>query len=837
MPSLRQKSFPEVKIITAMIALALLGYSSCGFSRDHFNPALLENNQPSMNNIDLSSFEEGMQQSGKYRVDVMLNNDYVDSKDIEFTAKGEQAGNLYPCLSMEFLKKLGVLVNNFPELNEKQGCTNFEIIPQASANYDLASQQLQLSIPQAALSPVLRGYVDPALWDQGVMAFLLNYNLTGDETRNDASGMSQSQYANFRPGLNIGPWRIRNYTTWNHDSDGNSDVENVYTYAQRDIIPLKSRLTLGDSSAPSDIFDSVPFRGAQLTSDEDMRPDSLRGYAPVVRGIAKSNAQIIIRQNGYTIYQSYVPAGAFVIKDIYPTGGSGDLNVTVKEQDGSTQEFVVPFASLPLLQREGNMKYSVTAGKYRSYDASVEKTPFAQSTLIYGLPWGVTLYGGAQFSAPYTSVAAGVGKNFGQIGAFSTDVIAARSEIENNPTQTGRSFRVRYSKDFVQTGTNFTMAGYRYSTKGFYSLPEVMETRSNDGALTDRRRNRVELMLTQTLGEGLGSLTGSVIEEKYWNNDASMKSWSLAYNNSIKAISYSLSYTYNQNTSSSDYDDNHYNDNVFMLNVNIPLDRLLPGTYATYSLNNSKQGGASQSLGLSGTALEGNNLSWSIQQSKDRSGYMGGANLDYQGAKAEASAGYNYSPTSQQVTYGVSGGVVVHSGGVTLSQPLGETVAIVDAKNAQGTGIVNQTGVKIDGSGYAIMSNLTPYHKNTITLDTSSSGDNVEIEDNGVTLVPTRGAVVKANFISHAGYKALITLKTPTGVVPFGAMVSFSDAQDAQGFITGDAGQVYIVGMDKKEGTLQAKWGNSQAYSCTAHYTLPANPVAGGIYIINSTCE
>lgn len=57
-------------------------------------------------------------------------------------------------------------------------------------------------------------------------------------------------------------------------------------------------------------FDSVSFRGVQLASDDNMLPDSLKGFAPVVRGIAKSNAQITIKQNGYTIYQTYVSPGA-----------------------------------------------------------------------------------------------------------------------------------------------------------------------------------------------------------------------------------------------------------------------------------------------------------------------------------------------------------------------------------------------------------------------------------------------------------------------------------------------------------------------------------------------
>ena len=46
------------------------------------------------------------------------------------------------------------------------------------------------------------------------------------------------------------------------------------------------------------------MRGALLASDDEMLPDSQRGFAPVVRGIAKSNAEVSIEQNGYVIYRT-----------------------------------------------------------------------------------------------------------------------------------------------------------------------------------------------------------------------------------------------------------------------------------------------------------------------------------------------------------------------------------------------------------------------------------------------------------------------------------------------------------------------------------------------------
>ncbi|SUC40391.1 fimbrial outer membrane usher protein [Proteus mirabilis] len=65
-----------------------------------------------------------------------------------------------------------------------------------------------------------------------------------------------------------------------------------------------------------------------------MLPDSMRGFAPTIKGIANSNAIVTVKQNGFVIYQISVPPGAFEIKDLYATSSSGNLDVTIKENNG-----------------------------------------------------------------------------------------------------------------------------------------------------------------------------------------------------------------------------------------------------------------------------------------------------------------------------------------------------------------------------------------------------------------------------------------------------------------------------------------------------------------------
>ena len=828
--------------LALFIAAALGMMTHVVNARDVFNPELLEVDNPGAGKTDLSVFEAGSQAPGTYHVDIVLDEQLMDTRDIEFKGATDANGDtvLQPCLSLEQLKAWGVKTELFPALAASGQCVNLAAIPKASSEFQFATQRLVISVPQAALVPQARGYVPPEQWDEGINALMLNYSANGSNTwqRGNEGGSDNSQYVNLRPGANIGPWRLRNYTTWSRDTNGEDKWDTVYTYAQRDVIPLKSQFTAGDSNAPSDIFDSMPFRGAQLASDDDMLPDSLKGYAPVVRGIARTNAQVIIRQNGYQIYQSYVAPGAFEITDMYPTGGAGDLDVTIKEADGSEQHFTVAFASLPVLQREGRFKYALTGGQYRSYDSSVDKTPFGQLTGIYGLSYGVTIYGGVQESSKYQSIASGIGKNMGDFGAFSVDVTQAWSTPKDDNKYSGQSWRARYSKNILDTGTNFAIAGYRYSTSGYYGMQEILDSYSDNGGVIDRRRNRMELTVSQTLGQDLGSLMLSAVREDYWNSERTMESYSAGYSNSWNGINYGLTYTYSKNGSATGKGDQTYydKDQQLAVNVSVPLEKFLPQSWANYSMNASKENGTTHTVGVSGMAMENNALNWNVQQGYGTNdvGYTGSMNADYKGTYGEMTAGYGYDKNSDRVNYGIQGGILAHEDGITFSQPLGETNVLIKAPGAKGVDVQNQTGAKTDWRGYTTVSNLTVYRKNDVALRTDSLPDDVELELTNKAVIPTRGAVVRADYIASVGMRVLMTITQANGQpVPFGAVATL-EGQKTNGFIVGDSGQVYLSGV-QQSGRMNIKWGESSQQNCSLSFHLPEK--TKGVAMLNEQCQ
>lgn len=855
----KQSVKPAVQCWLTPLALAMASVltPAKGWAENYFNPAFLSDDPAAV--ADLSHFEGNEQAPGTYRVDVYLNKNFLASRDIRFTtakpvlsasvqALRDDTG-LSACLTPGALAQMGVNLAAFPALAAAAPDSCIDIgaaIPAASSRFDFARQRLDISIPQAAMKNSARGYIPPAQWDEGINALTLNYDFTGANSRDNSEGSTTSNtyFLGVNSGLNLGAWRLRDYSTWNYNSGGEekkSDWQHISTYVERDVIPLKGELTAGDSYTPADVFDSLPFRGMQIASDDNMLPDSMKGFAPTIHGIANSNAQVTIKQNGYTIYQSYVPPGAFTIKDLYPTASSGDLTVEVKESDGTQHSYVVPYSAVPVLQREGRMKYAVTAAEYRGDSSQKEDVKFGQATLLWGLSHGFTLYGGTQFSDRYTAAALGSGVNMGDLGAISADITQARSTLADDSTHQGQSVRLLYAKSLEDIGTHIQLMGYRYSTSGFYTLDETawrhMEGYTGQPDDDDKpqwqdyyslyytKRGKVQINLSQPLGQ-MGSIFFTGSKQSYWHTDETNSLLQIGYSGTLDSINWSLTYNYTKAPGENE------SDQIFALSLSLPLSQWLqPGgdvaghhhnVYATYSASTDKHHNVTQNAGISGTLLDDNNLSYSIQQGYQNHGVgsSGNASVEYDGAYGNANVGYNDSNNGdyRQVNYGLNGGIVAHAHGITFSQPLGNTNVLIAAPGASNVKVEGEPGIHTDWRGYAVVPYATTYRQNRLALDVDSMADNVDVDDAVTNVVPTEGALVRATFKAHVGERALLTILHLGKPVPFGTTITRGDMQGET--IAGEDGETYLSGLSQ-HGTLTAQWGDGPDQRCVAHYQLP----------------
>ncbi|HBC7472199.1 TPA: fimbria/pilus outer membrane usher protein, partial [Klebsiella oxytoca] len=102
---------------------------------------------------------------------------------------------------------------------------------------------------------------------------------------------------------------------------------------------------------------------------------------------------------------------------------------------------------------------------------------------------------------------------------------------------------------------------------------------------------------------------------------------------------------------------------------------------------------------------------------------------------------------------------------------------LIKAPGADNVRVENQTGVQTDWRGYAVLPYATEYRENRVALDTNSLADNVDLDDAVASVVPTHGAIVRAEFKAHVGLKLLMSLIYNGKPVPFGALVTSDDSQ------------------------------------------------------------
>jgi len=833
-------------------AFYLVSCQALGSEEYEFDPIFL---QGGMAAGELGKFARGdFIAPGKYLVDIQLNGVSIGRDEVEFRAPSAQ-GSAKPCLTVGILDRAGVDLLQLPgvDVANRQTCVDLPTaIASASVSYDSSEQQLILAVPQANLRRSVRGYVDPSQWDSGVTAGMLNYNY-GSFYSNTQQNGTQS-YLGLDAGLNLGDWHFRSRSNldWNGET---RRWQNRALYVQREITPWRSQLTVGDLSTSGNLFDTFSLRGLQLASDDSMLPDSLTGYAPVVRGQANSNARVTVRQNGYVVYETTVAPGPFEITDLYPSGYGGDLQVTVSEADGQVRRFSVPYASVVRMLRPGANRYSAAFGQYRNGYQDSSRRMVGQLTYEQGLNNLLTGYTGLLAAEGYTSPMVGMAMNT-SIGAFGLDVTHASTRVgadgeSGSGTSNGQSARLSYSKTLPQTGSSVSVAAYRYSTSGFYSLPDAMramdtdrverrwkqddwrdadltrpfEPRFRENQSLARQRSTMSFTVNQSLGDW-GSLYASGRVSDYWNQSGNSTQYQLGYNGNTRYFSYTVN-------ASRSTDRSGERDDQVAISLSIPLG----GRNTASSDVTFNQRGNSVNTRLNGTAGSAEEYNWGISAGRSESGTRSaGFNGSYQGSMGRLNVATQNGDGFRQVSWGATGSVVAHPGGVTLGQTVSDTFAIVEAPGAAGASLSSQAGAKVDSRGYAILPYLTPYRRNSVEIDPRGMSDDVELKSTTDEVVPRAGAVVVSRFETVTGRMVVIDLQLPPGLkVPFGTEVK-TEAGSVTG-VVGQGARVMARGLEDS-GILLIKWGETTAEQCRVTYALPPAKTASSRFEhFNAACN
>jgi outer membrane usher protein PapC len=775
-------------------------------------------------NIDLSQFSHpGYIMPGNYTMVVHVNNDQLEEQSIDYFPPDDAPSESRPCISRQLTTMLGLKPEAEKTLTwwHYGQCLAIESLKGMEAHGDLASSSIYLSIPQLYLEYITKDWDPPARWDEGIAGFIFDYNLNAlTQFKQEKNVRSDNVSGNGISGINFGAWRLR--ADWQGQITRNTigGVNNAQTldwtryYAYRPLPSLRSQLTMGEDYLDSAIFDRFRFTGLSLRSEDKMLPPNMRGYAPEIVGIAKTNAKVTISQQGRIIYETQVASGPFRIQDINETV-SGELDVRIEEQNGSIQEFKINIANIPYLTRPGQIRYKLAAGKPSDWQHHIVNTFFGSGEFSWGVSNGWSFYGGGLFGDGYKSVSLGVGRDLMILGAFSFDITQSHADLpKQDNIRKGDSYRLSYSKNFDHIDSQVTFAGYRFSDKGFMSMSEYLDARYYEGSVGDSKEIYSVTFNKQFREIGLTSYL-NYSYQTYWDRPANER-----YNLTL-ARYFDIGKFKNLNISLSGFRNryNQVNDDGMYLSFSIPW-----GNSANISYHMaSSRDDMSHQVSYYNRLDDHNNYQLSTGRSNSGNNFSGYVN--HEGDLAELSANASYQEGSYSALgLSAQGGITLTAQGGALHRAtvLGGTRLLLDTDGVPGVPVRGYGATSNSNSfGKAVVMDVNSYYRNRASIDIDKLADNAEAKKSVVQVTLTDGAIGYRRFEVIAGEKAMGIIKLADGdVPPFGAKVVNARKQETG--IVSDDGSVYLSGIQAGD-KMTVEWNGAIQCVFTLPKILPEN--------------
>ncbi|WP_447881787.1 outer membrane usher protein [Serratia fonticola] len=814
----------RLQAVGLCVSLALGTQMTVVYAADdiQFNTDVLDVND--RKNIDLSQFSRGGYiMPGTYGMVVHINKNDLPEQPIPFYAPKEEPNGSRACISKALANDLGFKEDVLKELTwwHDGECLDEGSVPGMEVRGDLATSALYLNIPQAFLEYSDENWDPPSRWDEGIPGLLLDYNLNGRSQRQQRDGSNtQTLSGNGTAGANLGAWRLRADWQANLERQTGSgqasrqQLDWSRYYAYRAVPSLRSKLTVGEDYLDSGMFDSFRFAGVSLISDDNMLPPNLRGYAPEVVGVAKTNAKVVISQQGRVLYETTVASGPFRIQDINDSV-SGELNVRVEEQDGSVQQFVVNTASIPYLTRPGSVRFKLAAGKPSDWEHHSRGPIFGTGEFSWGVSNGWSLYGGALAGGDYNALSLGIGRDLMLLGALSFDATQSRARLpQEGGTLSGGSYRLSYSKNFDEYDSQVTFAGYRFSEQDFMSMSEYLDARYY-GTRTGNGKEMYTVTFNKHFRDwGLSSYI-NYSHQTYWDRPANDR-YNLTVSRYFDAGRFhnlSLSLSAYRNSYSGAKDDGAY------LSLSMPW-----GANATVSYNTTvNRNDTTHQVGYSDRIDEHN--TYQLRAGSSRSGANINGYYNHEGDKARMSANASYQENRYSaVGMSLQGGMTMTAEGGAMHRVgmAGGTRMLIDTQGVpdvpvRGYGRSSRT----NAWGKAVIGDVSSYYRNKASIDVNKLGDNAEATKSVVQATLTEGAIGYRKFDVIAGAKAMAVIKLADGSEPpFGATVMNARKQETG--IVNDGGSIYLSGINAGD-AMTVHWGGAAQCEVRMPTLLPAD--------------
>ncbi|MGG4608396.1 fimbria/pilus outer membrane usher protein [Providencia sp. Me31A] len=787
------------------IYIAVLCYSSNMSANDivEFNTDVLDVGDRS--NIDLTRFsKDNFVFPGTYLLDVYINGQSLQQQKVTYLVDPQDNEKTLACLTPEQVDMLALkedALNHIQVISPT--CSSIISIPGVKINnYE---GKLDITMPQAWMKYSDPSWVPPERWDTGVSGLLFDYNLIGSVSRSLIKHTNKHSLSAYgQAGFNLGAWRFRGDYQARYDEQNDRRFDWNQFYAYRPLIHMAAKLTLGEIYLSSQVFDTIRYTGISLSSDERMLPPNVRGYAPQINGIAKSNSKITVTQAGRVVYETTVPAGPFSIQDLQ-SSIRGTLDVKVEGDDGDISTFQVDTANIPYLTRPGYVRYHVAMGKPSRFNHKVEGPMFTTGDFSWGLSNNWSLIGGLLFAGPdYMAASAGVGRDLSILGALSVDITQSMSRLPGENSQTGSSFRLSYSKSFDELNSTITFAGYRFSQDKFRTLSQYLDERENRYLGFGRQKEMYTITGNKTFWADdpnwRTTLFLTYTHQTFWDQ-TSQDRYGLSLGRTFRVMGID---GVSANLAAYRAEYRGQRDDSLSFSVSVPVG---DSRWAGYDLQNS---GSKTSHMLSYSDNTDFNNLWRVRAGRspdDRVQFDGYYQKRTQLAEVNTNLSYQ-----ERINTSLSGtlrggftatayGAALHNSSATL-----DTARVMVDTNGVGGVPFNQEKTRTNWAGISVVPDIVSYYRFDTRIDVDKLSGDVDTNKAIATSTLTEGAIGYQKFDVAQGEKLFATISYNNSVPPFGADVTNADGVNVA--MVMENGLAYLMAVNPSE-TLTVSWGGS----------------------------
>lgn len=733
--------------------------------------------------------------AGRHPVTLAVNGQRLGRVDVTFNREGAL------CFDRPLLDAANL---NVPDRMLEDGlCHDFlASSPQTVIEPDPANLALSLIVPTDAIRPTARDFTG---YQTGGFAGMLNYDVTGSHSR---YGDQSSRYAsaNTELGFNAGDWivRSRQVQTWQDDV---SRTTHIAAYAQRTFASYEAVLQAGQINLYNPVLAGAQITGVQVLNEQALQ---VEGQSAVIEGIANSQAQVEVRQNGSLIHSTVVPAGPFALTNVRRLNTRSDVEVTVKEADGSERKFTVPAAMLGIgLPAPG---YSLAAGRVRNIGDEQGDDPWVISGGWSGaIHPQVLLSAGVTGAADYRAAGAGVGL----LPSPATQVQATLTGADASGRQSSQGYQADLSVSHRLSDQWAVNAGTSYRTFGYRELEDAVFDNTDDDSKS-RYRDQQSAALSWS-HPWLGAFSGGFSQSSSFDGQSSSRALA-SWGTNIGGVSVSATAEWQVSGA-------NRNDDSVYVNLSIPLgENRRARTWVRSSDGEYRSG-----VGLS-------------EQINDQLAYRVGVEHDTRDKQVQSTAGVSLLPRYTQLdlnytradadrsSYQASarGGAVLHGGGLTLSPyPVADTFALLSVGDMGAIKVTTPSGpVWTDWQGQAVVPQVAAYGRSPVEVDTKTLPRNADISNGLAVISAGRGAVDKVEFGVSMTRRALLTVTTANGApLPRGATVNTDDGE----FVTlvQKGGLVFLPNVLD----TRALWISAPGLErCELRFELPTQPDVNAYY-------